>query len=211
MSSVSFFEGFLLGAGLLIALGPKDTFVIKTSIQGYSAIMLVAICALSDVVLITLGVAGLGVMVAANRWAMVSAMVFSIGYLLYFSFQALKSAFASAQSPVVNYGPSQEKKAITQVAAMALFHSLATPYAWLDTVLVIGSISATKAGDAKLAFAAGAMVASFIWFTFLTVGSRLAAPLFRNRRAWQVLDLIVAFSMMGLAAKLVSDCPWRAV
>ncbi|MBJ2155109.1 LysE family transporter [Variovorax sp. IB41] len=49
----------------------------------------------------------------------------------------------------------------------------------------------------------------FIWFTFLSFGARLAAPLFRDRRAWQALDLIVAFSMMALAMKLVSDYPWR--
>jgi L-lysine exporter family protein LysE/ArgO len=75
----SFLEGLLLGAGLLIAIGPKDAFVIRSSIRGSSALMLVAICAFSDVLLIALGVAGLGVLVASSRWAMVSAMVFSIG------------------------------------------------------------------------------------------------------------------------------------
>lgn len=211
MSNASFFEGFLLGAGLLIALGPKDTFVIKNSLQGHSAAMLVAICSLSDVLLIALGVGGLGLLVASTRWAMVSAMVFSIGYLAYFSLQALRSALRSGQSVVAADTPPQARTGAAQVAGMALFHSLATPYAWLDTVLVIGSISATKAGEAKLAFAAGAMVASFAWFVFLTLGSRLAAPLFRDRRAWQVLDLVVALSMMALAAKLVSDYPWRTV
>jgi L-lysine exporter family protein LysE/ArgO len=207
--TVSFFEGLLLGAGLLIALGPKDTFVIKNSLQGYSATKLIAICAFSDVLLIALGVAGLGLVVAANRWAMVSAMVFSIGYLMYFSFQALQSVLESSASPAADCKALLEPTATSRVAGMALFHSLATPYAWLDTVLVIGSVSATKAGDAKFAFAAGAMIASFIWFTFLSFGARLAAPLFRDRRAWQALDLVVAFSMMALAMKLVSDYPWR--
>ncbi|MDQ0012154.1 L-lysine exporter family protein LysE/ArgO [Variovorax boronicumulans] len=209
MPTISFLEGLLLGAGLLVALGPKDTFVIKNSLQGYSAITLVAICALSDVLLITLGVAGLGLLVASTRWAMVSAMVFSIGYLLYFSFQALRSAFASSASFAVAGTLPEKTKPAFGVVRMALFHSLLTPYAWLDTVLVIGSVSATKEGEAKIAFAAGAMLASFIWFIFLTAGARLAAPLFRARRAWQVLDLVVAVSMMALAAKLLSDYPWQ--
>lgn len=210
----SFLEGLLLGAGLLIAIGPKDAFVIRSSIRGSSVLMLVAICALSDVLLIAVGVAGLGVLVASSRWAMVSAMVFSIGYLIYFGLQALAAAFrpvtafdgaAASDDTVQGVGAS------ASVVRMALFHSLLTPYAWLDTVLVIGAVSATKAGEAKLAFAAGAMSASFIWFVFLTVGSRLAASLLRARRAWQLLDLAVALSMMVLAAKLLSDYPWQTV
>jgi L-lysine exporter family protein LysE/ArgO len=210
----SFLEGLLLGAGLLIAIGPKDAFVIKSSIRGSSLVMLVAICAFSDVLLIALGVAGLGVVVASSRWAMVSAMVFSIGYLVFFGVKALRAAFnplVLSDESVASDVASKEARPRAGVIRMALFHSLLTPYAWLDTVLVIGAVSATKAGEAKLAFAAGAMSASFIWFVFLTVGSRLAASLLRARRAWQVLDLAVALSMMVLAAKLLSDYPWQTV
>ncbi|MEZ2298262.1 LysE/ArgO family amino acid transporter [Variovorax sp. RCC_210] len=210
----SFLEGLLLGAGLLIAIGPKDAFVIRSSIRGSSVLMLVAICALSDALLIAVGVAGLGVLVASSRWAMVSAMVFSIGYLIYFGLQALAAAFrpvTAFDGAAASGDTVQGAGAGASVVRMALFHSLLTPYAWLDTVLVIGAVSATKAGEAKLAFAAGAMSASFIWFVFLTVGSRLAASLLRARRAWQLLDLAVALSMMVLAAKLLSDYPWQTV
>lgn len=209
--NVAFWEGVLLGAGLLIALGPKDTFVIKSSLRGNNAVMLVLICASSDVLLITLGVAGLGAMVVSHRWVMVCAMVFSIAYLLYFSVQALRSGFGLSGNEVVDNIDFQEPKPNRQVAKTALFHSLLTPYAWLDTVLVIGAISATKLGEAKIAFAAGTMISSVVWFGFLTVGARMAAPLFRARRAWQVLDLVVALSMAALALKLLSDWPWKTV
>lgn len=209
MLGASLLEGFLLGSGLLLALGPKDTFVIKSSLQGHSVVMLVLICALSDVALIVLGTAGLGVIVASNRWLMVGAMVFSIAYLSYFGGQALRSAWAGPVAlPAVDALPRQLQTE-SQVAKTALFHSLLTPYAWLDTVLVIGAVSAAKAESAKMAFASGAMIASFLWFIFLTLGARLAAPVFQNRRAWQCLDVVVALSMFFLAAKLVSDCPWR--
>jgi len=209
MLDASLLEGFLLGSGLLLALGPKDTFVIKSSLQGHSAVMLVLICALSDVALIMLGTAGLGGIVASNYWLMVGAMVFSIAYLSYFGVQALRSAWSGPVAlPRVDAWP-RHLQTQAQVAKTALFHSLLTPYAWLDTVLVIGAVSAAKAESARFAFASGAMIASFLWFIFLTLGARLAAPVFQSRRAWQCLDVVVALSMFFLAAKLVSDCPWR--
>ena len=214
MPSIQFAEGFLLGLGLLVALGPKDTFVIKNSLGGQNALMLVAICTLSDVLLICLGVAGLGAVVSAHQWLMVSAMVLSIAYLVYFGVQALRSVYAGQVQPAGVDGVIglQGTPAVprAQVVRGALFHSLLTPYAWLDTVLVIGAISATKMGLAKFSFAGGAMLASLLWFVFLTTGSRFAAPMFRSRRAWQGLDLLVAVSMLVLAAKLLGDYPWRS-
>ncbi|WP_323119440.1 LysE/ArgO family amino acid transporter [Burkholderia alba] len=209
MPSLPFAEGFLLGLGLLIALGPKDTFVIKHSLNGHSALTLVAICAISDALLIALGVAGLGAAISSSRWLMVTSMVLSAGYLLFFSLQAFRSAYAEFDDVLDDPADEVPAASNAQVVKGALFHSLLTPYAWLDTVLVIGAISATKLGAAKLAFAGGAMIASFVWFTFLTIGSRLAAPLFQNRRTWQGLDIAVGISMLVLGVKLLADYPWR--
>ena len=205
-NQLNFIEGFLLAAGLLAALGPKDTFVIKNSLMGKNAVLIVAICSISDMLLIALGVAGLGKIMTVNRWLMVLSMIFSIAYLLYFTVQAIQSFFEKADQRQ-NFDPDTTNST-RQVAKQALFHSLLTPYAWLDTVLVIGSISATKIGAAKYFFTAGAMTASWFWFLFLTTGARLAAPLFRNRRTWKVLDLIVATSMAILAIMLALDYPW---
>ena len=201
-------EGFVLGAGLLIALGPKDTFVIKNSFDGNNAFLLVLICALSDAVLITLGVLGLGAIITANRWVMVLTMTVSIIYLLYFGFRALHSAYLGQTS--VN-GEAVVHTAVprAEVIKGAIFHSLLSPFAWLDTVLVIGSISAIKVGADKLFFAGGAVLASFLWFITLTVGCRLAAPMFLNPRVWQGLDGLVFISMFLLAGKLLADYPWK--
>ena len=201
-------EGFVLGAGLLIALGPKDTFVIKNSFAGNNAFVLVLICALSDAVLITLGVLGLGAIITANRWVMVLTMTVSILYLLYFGIRALHSA-CLGQTSVNAQGVVNMAVPRAEIIKGAIFHSLLSPFAWLDTVLVIGSISAIKVGADKLFFAGGAVLASFLWFITLTVGSRLAAPMFLNPRVWQGLDGLVFISMFLLAGKLLADYPWK--
>lgn len=205
-----FIEGMLLGMGLLVALGPKDVFVIRNSMHGQNAMELVAICSLADVLLISLGVLGLGAVLTAHQWLMTLTMVFSIGYLTYFGVKALLAVQGGAGSAPLDQVSSPSGVTNRQVIKAALFHSLLTPYAWLDTVLVIGSLSALKNGPAKFGFAAGAMTASFTWFVFLAIGSRMAAPVFRHRRAWQLLDLIVAASMLTLATKLAADYPWRS-
>ena len=205
----SYIEGMLLGMGLLVALGPKDVFVIRSTMHGHNALELIAICSLADVLLISLGVLGLGAVLTSHQWLMTLTMVFSVAYLAYFGVKALLSAHNGADSvPVANVS-APSSGANGQVIKTALFHSLLTPYAWLDTVLVIGSMSALKLAPAKFGFAAGAMTASLAWFVFLAMGSRVAAPVFRHRRSWQLLDLIVAVSMLSLAIKLAADYPWR--
>jgi len=205
-----YIEGMLLGTGLLVALGPKDVFVIRNAMHGHNALELIAICSLADVLLISLGVLGLGAVLTSHQWLMTLTMVFSIGYLTYFGVKALLAVRGGAGSAPLDKVSAPSAGTNRQVIKAALFHSLLTPYAWLDTVMVIGSLSALKNGPAKFGFAAGAMTASFTWFVFLAIGSRMAAPVFRHRRAWQLLDLIVAASMLTLATKLAADYPWRA-
>ncbi|MDM0034749.1 LysE family transporter [Variovorax sp. J22P271] len=208
MLNLHFTEGFVLGAGLLVALGPKDTFVIKNNLTGSNTFALVLICAFSDVLLIALGVVGLGAFITANRWIMVATMSVSIVYLSYFGIRALYAAYRG-ETFLDEQGAPQRPMPRNQVIKGAILHSLLTPFAWLDTVLVIGSISAIKVGMDKLFFASGAVVASFLWFIALTTGSRFAAPMFRNRRVWQALDIIVCVSVFFLAGKLVADYPWN--
>lgn len=204
-----FLEGFFLGLGLLVALGPKDVFVIKNSLSGENVAIMIAICSLSDMLLILVGIFGLGAAVTASRWLMVLTMMVGIGYLLYFSARSFLTLCVGASQSLTIEEYRLPRELRSDVVKGALFHSLLTPYAWIDTVLVIGSISATKLGEAKYIFAGGAMMASLSWFVFLAVGSRLAAPMFKSRRTWQALDLVVAISMLILSIQLAMEYPWR--
>jgi L-lysine exporter family protein LysE/ArgO len=205
---ITFWEGFLLGLGLLVALGPKDIFVIKNSFTGDHTAIMIAICSLSDMILIVIGIFGLGAAVTNSKWLMIITMMASIGYLLYFSARSFWMLCAGAHQPMTTEAPRDPRELRSNIVKGALFHSLLTPYAWIDTVLVIGSISATKYGNAKYIFASGAMAASLSWFIFLAVGSRFAAPFFKNRLTWQALDLVVAISMLTLSIQLAMEYPW---
>ncbi|WDD96008.1 LysE family transporter [Burkholderia sp. FERM BP-3421] len=209
MPYLSFAEGFLLGLGLLIALGPKDTFTIRNSLDGRHAPMLMAIGAAVDALLITLGVIGLGAAFAGGHRLHVTGMMLTSGYLLYFSFHAFRSAYVGFEDGLDELAHETALDSRWQVVKQALSHALLTPYAWFDTVLVVGAFSTIHAGVAKVLFAGGAMAASVVWFGLLTLGAKVTAPLLRSRGTWRKLDGAVGVAMLLLMLRLLAAYPWR--
>lgn len=81
--------------------------------------------------------------------------------------------------------------------------SLLNPHVYLDTVVLIGGLSASYGEVGKYYFGGGAMIASFIWFFALGYGARLLTPLFAKPRAWQILDILIGLTMWAIALSLV--------
>jgi L-lysine exporter family protein LysE/ArgO len=206
---LSFVEGFLLGLGLLIALGPKDTFTIRNSLDGRHALVLLTIGTAVDALLIGLGVAGLGAAFAGDHRLRVIGMMLTSGYLLYFSFHAFRSAYVGFEDGLDELAHETALDSRWETVKQALAHALLAPYAWLDTVLVIGAFSTIHAGWSKLTFAGGAMLASLVWFGVLTLGVRFTASWLRNRWTWRKLDALVGIVMLGLMLRLLAAYPWR--
>jgi L-lysine exporter family protein LysE/ArgO len=206
---LSFAEGFLLGLGLLIALGPKDTFTIRNSLDGRHARVLLMIGVAVDALLITLGVAGLSAVFAGDHRLRVIGMMLTSGYLLYFSFHAFRSAYVGFEDGLDELVHETALDSRRQVVTRALSHALLTPYAWFDTVLVVGAFSTIHAGSSKVAFAGGAMGASLLWIGLLTLGAKATAPVLRSRKIWRQLDGAVGVVMLVLLLRLLAAYPWR--
>ena len=198
-------DGYLLGLALLMALGPKDVFVIRNSVTWGRVAALVLICAGADALLIGVGVLGLGAVVTRNDWLMVPVMAVSMVYLLYFGVQAFRSSLTSeagAQKVLVSARTVHSRR---QMLNGALVHSLLTPYAWIDTVIMIGSMSAAQAASDRMPFALGAVAASLSWFLALATASRLSVEWLSRRAVWRVLDFIVGLSMLALMTSLAPE------
>jgi L-lysine exporter family protein LysE/ArgO len=69
---------------------------------------------------------------------------------------------------------------------------------------LLGSLSARYEGSARMAYAAGAMLASFVWFFGLGYGARLLEPVFARPAAWRVLDVAIGLIMAGIGLSLLS-------
>lgn len=194
-----YWEGLVLGLGLFAAPGPKDTLIIRQSVSGGAVWNAVAICVVADVVLIAVGVAGLGSVLSDTPQA-VSVLLFLGGaYLLWFGASRLHAAISNRSMP----GLTEPRRTSRQVAMEAISLGFANPYAWLDTVVLIGTMGGTKPPLQQTAFAAGAMTASLLWFMSLAAGSRRLTCLFKSAVAWRVLDIGVALLMFGLAASVL--------
>ena len=86
--------------------------------------------------------------------------------------------------------------------------TFANPHVYLDTILLIGTISNQFSAENKLAFLLGASLASFVFFFSLGYGARLLTPLMKRPLSWRILDSFIAFIMFTIAFNLASSINW---
>lgn len=198
--SALYLEGLLLGIGLFAAPGPKDTLVIRQGVSRGPVWSVVAVCVISDVILIALGITGLGSLLGSQPSVVALLLLSGAGYLLWFGGQRLMACVRNQSMPDTRGGSSQRG-----LLRSAMVLGFANPYAWLDTVVLIGSIGAAKPVGQQMLFATGAMTASLLWFVALALGCQRLTELFRSSVVWRCLDAGVAILMVYLAVMLVTE------
>ncbi|NHC52585.1 LysE/ArgO family amino acid transporter [Pseudomonas sp. AU8050] len=195
-----YIEGLLLGIGLFAAPGPKDTLVIRQGVGRGPIWGVVAICVLADIFLIAFGVTGLGSLLGSRPEVMALLLLSGAAYLLWFGGQRLLACIRDQSMPDAQGGNSQRG-----LLRSAVILGFANPYAWLDTVVLIGSIGATKPAGQQALFATGAMTASLVWFVVLALCCQRLTVLFRKPAVWRWLDAGVTVLMVYLAVTLITD------
>lgn len=200
-------QGFLLCAGLIIAIGPQNLFILQQGLRGRHLLLTALLCTLFDLLLISLGVGGVGTALAAHERVLTVTTLGGATFLLGYGVRALHTAWYT--SPVATCDQSQGMGATRALSVKGtilatLSFSFLNPAAYLDTILMIGTTSSRYPLDERLYFGAGAVIASALWFFTLTYGASRLAPLFRHRAAWRTLDVVSGCIMVGLAAALSS-------
>jgi L-lysine exporter family protein LysE/ArgO len=196
---ITVLAGLGFGLGLIVAIGAQNAYVLRQGIRREHVGLVVAVCAVSDVLLITVGAAGVGAVIARHTTALTVVTVLGAGVLLGYAVQAVRRAVRPAALSVASTGTESTRIGSVVLAALAL--TWLNPHVYLDTVVLLGSISATYA--TPWLFALGAAVASIGWFAALGFGARLLAPLFARPGAWRIFDVGVAVVMTSIAAKLL--------
>ncbi|MFZ1815667.1 MAG: LysE/ArgO family amino acid transporter [Rhizobiaceae bacterium] len=194
-------SGFFLGASLIIAIGAQNAFILRMGLARTHVFWLCLTCSLADALLIALGVAGTGALVSSSP-AILKAV--ALGGALFLGAYAVLSA-RRALTPQVLELTRKPQPDLRRALATCLALTFLNPHVYLDTVVLVGAYSARYPGNAKLAFALGAMVASFAWFFSLGYGARLLAPIFTRPMAWRILDLAIAVVMATLALSLLGE------
>ena len=202
----SFATGFALGFSLILAIGAQNAFVLRQGLLRQHVFVVVLFCALADMLLIVAGVAGISLLIAdfAARHA---PLLFGIASLWLAGYGALRlrsamlagSALAEGQD-----GPGSLGAAVATVAVL----TFGNPHVYLDTVVLIGTVSLQFDGADKIAYAAGAGTSSFVFFFGLGYSASLLAPQMRRRNAWRVLDAVIAVVMFMLALGMARAGGW---
>jgi L-lysine exporter family protein LysE/ArgO len=190
----------LLGFSLIIAIGSQNAFVLRQGLRRQNVLLVCTLCALSDAALIALGVAGFGLLIEKMPWVEPAARY--AGALFLFAYGA-RSLWAALKPSDANLTPASDNAAaVGKVVLTCLAFTWLNPHVYLDTVILLGSISTQYDGQ-KWLFGAGAMTASVLFFFSLGFGARLLTPLFSNPRAWRILDFIIAAVMWSIAVSLL--------
>lgn len=194
----AFLPGFFLSLSLILAIGAQNAFVLRQGLQRAHVFWVCLTCGLSDALLIGAGVAGFGSLAQLLPWFEAAMRYGGAAFLLWYGWCNARSAWRGGQALEAGGGVAQ---ALWPTLATLLALTFLNPHVYLDTVLLIGSISAQY--DNRLAFGAGAALASLMFFFALGYGARLLAPLFARPRSWQVLDAVIALTMWTIAAGLL--------
>ncbi|MEM6782056.1 MAG: LysE/ArgO family amino acid transporter [Pseudomonadota bacterium] len=203
MTSI-FLQGFFMGASLIIAIGVQNAFVLRQGIK-QRHVFATAITAFTfDAILIAAGVLGFGVLVeqfpSLITYVTWGGAAFLIAYGFKSFYSALKPRSLDQNDAKGLAGDGSLKKTIAVLLAVSILN----PHVYLDTVVLLGGISASHGETGRYIFGFGAVLASFAWFFSLAYGARLLVPLFEKPRSWQVLDVLIGLIMWLIAFKLIT-------
>jgi len=202
----SFITGFFLGFSLIVAIGAQNTFVLRQGILGQHVFYVALFCAASDALLISIGVAGISFFLN-NFISQNSNILFALSavWLAGYGVIRLRSALKSNNTIEIEASTLNGLFPTISVAAALTFLN---PHVYLDTMILIGSISQQFSGFYKATFALGAILASFVFFFCLAYGAKILSPLMQRQSAWRMLDCLIALIMFTIAFQLASAGNW---
>lgn len=187
-----------IGAGLIIAIGAQNAFVLTQGIRRQHHWLIAGICSLSDMLLIFAGAAGVGRMVAAAPALQAGAAWAGALFLFWLGVKAFRGAFGDKHLAERKDIPAGVRAAVLTTLALTFLN----PHVYIDTLLLLGSIGGQYQTMDRLTFALGASASSFLWFFTLSIGGTLLAPVFQKSVAWRILDLVVCATMWSIAWQL---------
>ena len=202
----AFLTGLFLGLSLIVAIGAQNAFVIRSGILRNHIFYIALFCAISDSLLIIIGIAGISFFLKdfMNEF---SNIIFGFSALWLFSYGLLRIRSALINNYLTVDNNSKSSSLLKAISIVAVF-TFVNPHVYLDTMILIGSISQQFLDTNRIYFAIGACTASFIWFFSIAYGAKLLTPIMQKPTHWRNLDLLIALIMFVIAFNLASQGNW---
>lgn len=198
----AFLAGFFLSLSLILAIGAQNIFVLRQGLKQQHVLPLVLFCTISDAFLIYLGVLGLGTVMATVFQQLGDVILSCVAlWLVGYGVMRLRDAFYETSIDLSGDVVSSLKLVLSSAAVL----TFGNPHVYVDTIFLIGASSTTYAGEDKIAFACGAVGASFVFFTALGYGASYLGPLMTSPLSWRIVDSITGVLMLGFAIVMLSQ------
>lgn len=195
-----FIAGLSIGLSLIVAIGAQNAFVLRQGLKSEHVFAVCLVCALSDAALILLGVTSFGRIAAVLPWLDPVMRFGGAAFLVWYGGKSMLSALKSESALGVSETGTAASLLPTLLACLAI--TWLNPHVYLDTVVLLGTISTQFAGR-EVYFAAGAITGSFVFFFALGYGAGFLRPIFAKPLAWRILEGVIAVIMWAIALKLV--------
>ncbi|HHQ4542447.1 TPA: L-lysine exporter [Aeromonas veronii] len=193
-------QGFTIGLAMIIPIGAQNAFVLSRGIHRNHHLLTATLCSFCDLTLIAIGVFGGANVLATSPLGMALLTWGGVLFLGWFGGRSLLSAWRGKGEGLAD---SAQQMGAKSVLAMTLGVTLLNPHVYLDTLMLLGSLGSQVSESLRPAFAAGAMLASLVWFYSLALGAAALAPWLARSRVQQGIDLLVGIIMLSLAVQLV--------
>ena len=190
--------GFLTSFALIAAIGAQNAFVLRQGIRGEHVLAVVSVCAVSDLLLITAGIAGIGAVITAHPQTVTVAKIGGAAFLFVYGGLAARRALKPSSMAPAQNGSTRLISVLLTCLAMTFLN----PHVYLDTVVLLGTL-ANQHADSRWLFGIGAVTASVVWFFGLGFAARRLAGLFATPLTWRILDGLIAVTMIGLGIWMV--------
>ncbi|MCR4531654.1 LysE/ArgO family amino acid transporter [Acinetobacter venetianus] len=195
----AFVYGLGIGFSLILAIGAQNAFVLKQGLKQQYVFWVCFICALSDSILIYFGVTGFSKVIANFPLLLTVSKYFGAAFLFLYGLRNFYSAIKNSSS----LNPSDiEKDSLLKIIGICLAFTWLNPHVYLDAIILIGSIS-VQFSDQLYQFAAGTILASWIFFFSVGYGAKMLLPLFKRATSWKILDVLIGITMWAIATMLI--------
>ena len=202
----AFFTGFFLGLSLIVAIGAQNAFVLRVGILRQNVFYVALFCASSDALLICIGISSISIFFN-NLITQFASLLFGISSIWLFGYGLMRMRSVFKSNSAIEIETSVPKGLAPTISILTIL-TFANPHVYLDTMVLIGSISLQFSGNLKVAFAIGASLASFVFFFSLAYGAKLLLPIMKSPDSWRILDLFIALIMFTIAIKLAFLGNW---
>ena len=201
MDLAVFFTGMMMSLSLIVAIGAQNAFVLRQGLRGEHVLAVCLACAISDAILITVGVTSFRTVSEWLPWLEPVMRYGGAAFLTWYGVKSLMSALRSNEALAADSSLPKTDLFRTLVACLAL--TWLNPHVYLDTVILLGAISTQFTGS-QGSFAVGAVLGSFVFFFSLGYGAIKLRPVFERPTAWRILETLIAMVMWIIAFKLLA-------